>query len=83
MDASPSPPESNVNPAPSEPTASPGSEPTSGIAARKVNPPLLRPPAPEPVRKGEYRPPRNGICWCGSGKKYKKCHLPSDEGRLR
>jgi len=24
---------------------------------------------------------RNDPCWCGSGKKYKKCHLPSDEER--
>jgi uncharacterized protein YchJ len=24
------------------------------------------------------RPGRNDPCWCGSGKKYKKCHLPSD-----
>ena len=22
---------------------------------------------------------RNDDCWCGSGKKYKKCHLKSDE----
>ena len=22
---------------------------------------------------------RNDLCWCGSGKKYKKCHLPYDE----
>ena len=22
---------------------------------------------------------RNEPCWCGSGKKYKKCHLKSDE----
>ncbi|HYX23268.1 MAG TPA: SEC-C domain-containing protein [Thermoanaerobaculia bacterium] len=22
---------------------------------------------------------RNDTCWCGSGKKYKKCHLKSDE----
>ncbi len=22
---------------------------------------------------------RNALCWCGSGKKYKKCHLPADE----
>jgi len=21
---------------------------------------------------------RNDICWCGSGKKYKKCHYESD-----
>ena len=30
------------------------------------------------VRK-EARPERNDPCWCGSGKKYKKCHLDSDE----
>lgn len=24
---------------------------------------------------------RNEPCWCGSGKKYKKCHLDADEGR--
>ena len=22
---------------------------------------------------------RNDPCWCGSGKKYKKCHLDSDQ----
>lgn len=22
---------------------------------------------------------RNDICWCGSGKKYKKCHYASDQ----
>lgn len=25
---------------------------------------------------------RNESCWCGSGKKYKKCHLEEDEGKL-
>lgn len=25
------------------------------------------------------RPGRNEPCWCGSGKKYKKCHQPGDE----
>ena len=24
---------------------------------------------------------RNDRCWCGSGKKYKMCHLTSDEGK--
>lgn len=28
------------------------------------------------------RPQRNDPCWCGSGKKYKKCHLREDETRL-
>ena len=22
---------------------------------------------------------RNDPCWCGSGKKYKKCHMPIEE----
>ena len=22
---------------------------------------------------------RNELCWCGSGKKYKKCHMPIEE----
>jgi hypothetical protein len=33
---------------------------------------------PEPVRK-KAAPGRNDPCWCGSGKKYKKCHLEADE----
>jgi uncharacterized protein YecA (UPF0149 family) len=26
---------------------------------------------------------RNDICWCGSGKKYKRCHLDSDAHKRR
>ena len=33
--------------------------------------------APSPHRRPE-RPGRNAPCWCGSGIKYKKCHLASD-----
>lgn len=25
------------------------------------------------------KPGRNDACWCGSGRKYKKCHLQEDE----
>lgn len=32
---------------------------------------------PEPVHRGPVLG-RNDPCWCGSGKKYKKCHLDSD-----
>ena len=28
---------------------------------------------------GEGQPGRNDECWCGSGRKYKKCHLEADE----
>ncbi len=27
----------------------------------------------------ESKPRRNAPCWCGSGRKYKKCHLRADE----
>jgi hypothetical protein len=33
---------------------------------------------PEPVQR-RPTPGRNDPCWCGSGKKYKKCHLDADE----
>jgi hypothetical protein len=33
-----------------------------------------------PRKEGPKAPiGRNDICWCGSGKKYKKCHLKTDE----
>ncbi len=35
------------------------------------------PPAPATVRAAP-KPGRNDPCWCGSGKKYKKCHLDQD-----
>ena len=28
---------------------------------------------------GTEQPGRNDVCWCGSGRKYKKCHLAFDE----
>jgi SEC-C motif len=33
----------------------------------------------EPIRKTVPRPGRNDPCWCGSGKKYKKCHMSEDQ----
>lgn len=33
-----------------------------------------RPIAPQPKTLG-----RNEPCWCGSGKKYKHCHMPADQ----
>ncbi|MBQ6154185.1 MAG: preprotein translocase subunit SecA [Ruminococcus sp.] len=32
------------------------------------------------VKKKNKKPGPNEPCWCGSGKKYKKCHKPIDEG---
>jgi SEC-C motif-containing protein len=37
---------------------------------------------PEPLpATGRSKTPRNAPCPCGSGRKYKKCHLAEDEGR--
>jgi hypothetical protein len=33
----------------------------------------------EPMVRQEVKPGRNEPCWCGSGKKYKKCHLDEDQ----
>ena len=33
---------------------------------------------PKTVRKVDNRPKRNDPCWCGSGKKYKHCHIKAD-----
>jgi SEC-C motif len=33
----------------------------------------------ESIRKTDPRPGRNDPCWCGSGKKYKKCHMLEDQ----
>jgi len=35
---------------------------------------------PQPARASKM-PGRNDPCWCGSGKKYKHCHLRADQGR--
>ena len=36
-------------------------------------------PTQQTVRKSGKRPKRNQPCWCGSGKKYKHCHLREDQ----
>ena len=37
---------------------------------------MLKPSQPDAP---EVLPGRNEDCWCGSGKKYKKCHMAQDE----
>ena len=36
-------------------------------------------PMQQTVRKSNQRPGRNKPCWCGSGKKYKQCHMREDQ----
>lgn len=40
--------------------------------------PSLREKPPEPPASSQPRPKRNDPCWCGSGKKYKHCHMKQD-----
>ena len=35
----------------------------------------------ETYRRERPKIGRNDACWCGSGKKYKKCHMATDEGQ--
>ena len=39
-------------------------------------------PLTEPIRHTGPRVGRNDPCWCGSGKKYKKCHMRADHDQL-
>jgi SEC-C motif len=43
---------------------------------------VVRPSAerPRPLPRGKHKLGRNAPCWCGSGTKYKKCHLPLEQG---
>jgi hypothetical protein len=50
--------------------------PPAGRAAAVVPPAGARRPVRTP---GQRKLGRNAPCWCGSGKKYKKCHLPLEE----
>ena len=36
-------------------------------------------PKQQTIRKSRKRPRRNAPCWCGSGKKYKFCHMREDQ----
>ena len=36
-------------------------------------------PKQQTVRKSKKRPRRNAQCWCGSGRKYKYCHMREDQ----
>ncbi|MDD9937416.1 MAG: SEC-C metal-binding domain-containing protein, partial [Myxococcales bacterium] len=48
---------------------------------RQVQPPAEAPPQPATVKRDKPKLGRNDPCWCGSGKKYKSCHLRSDEAQ--
>jgi uncharacterized protein YchJ len=37
----------------------------------------------KPAEKKKDELGRNEVCWCGSGKKYKRCHLEEDAHKSR
>jgi preprotein translocase subunit SecA len=48
---------------------------TGGMTGATAAGPVAAPAAPQPVVKSEQESiGRNDPCWCGSGKKYKRCH---------
>jgi preprotein translocase subunit SecA len=44
-----------------------------------VRPGASQPAKPQPVRNATKTLGRNDPCWCGSGKKYKNCHMRQDQ----
>ncbi len=67
-----------------------GGEPGDALAAPLMTlansgaRPAVQAQAPEPVKPETFRRERpkigrNDPCWCGSGQKYKKCHMAADE----
>ncbi|HZW98060.1 MAG TPA: preprotein translocase subunit SecA [Bacillota bacterium] len=66
------------------PEVTDGSAPAMSRRARRARPELAsatQPLAQQPMKK-THTPGRNDPCWCGSGKKYKNCHLNSDEEKM-
>jgi len=37
----------------------------------------------KPSQEKKTEMSRNDACWCGSGKKYKRCHLEKDAHKIR
>jgi len=50
-----------------------GPTPEQVLAARRAAAPVLQ-------RRNRAKIGRNDPCWCGSGKKYKACHMAADGG---
>ncbi|MFO0685422.1 MAG: preprotein translocase subunit SecA [Sandaracinus sp.] len=72
-------------------TSSPGAAPAASSPARASAAPaaaqpqaaqpaarMSAPPKVETVKRDKPKVGRNDPCWCGSGKKYKNCHMKTD-----
>jgi uncharacterized protein YchJ len=57
----------------------PNKPPPEPVSAAKPDQQTFLSTKPQPYQKPK-KPKRNDPCWCGSGKKYKYCHLKSEKG---
>ncbi len=65
-------------------TVSSAQQPIRRPVVQAVRPGATVTSKPEPVRSAaKAAPGRNDLCWCGSGKKYKNCHMRSDQDAQR
>ena len=62
--------------------ASSDSAAPGGAGGRRQAAPSAAPQRPSTVKRERPKVGRNDPCWCGSGKKYKQCHLKSDEASV-
>ncbi|HEY2734432.1 MAG TPA: preprotein translocase subunit SecA [Polyangiales bacterium] len=68
----------NEDEPPGEPEQAPASRRDRRRVAASGGPPQPPPQVVQTVRRERPKVGRNDPCWCGSGKKYKHCHLRSD-----
>ncbi|HEX2678065.1 MAG TPA: SEC-C metal-binding domain-containing protein, partial [Polyangiales bacterium] len=61
-----------------EPQAQSRKERRAAVASGQASAPV---PVQQTIKRERPKVGRNDPCWCGSGKKYKQCHLRSDEAR--
>ncbi len=63
-----------------EAAARPRPAPPPALPPRaQETPSVAEPRRPSPFLRDERKVGRNDPCWCGSGKKYKKCHMRKDQ----
>jgi len=72
------PPGAGAQPSPAQRAAA-GAQPSPAQRAAAGAQPSLPPAKIETVRRERPKVGRNDPCWCGSGKKYKQCHLREDQ----
>ena len=70
----------DVDDAPNSPEVNDNAGAQQARNAAPRGPQQVAPQPIETVRREKPKVGRNDPCWCGSGKKYKSCHMREDEG---